>query len=260
MGNNADATTAACRRCGACCRKSGPALHAQDLHLFKGPGALSLSLVVTLRAGELALNQPKGCLEPLTDEVLKLRDLAEAANSDRITGGSGWACPLLTQPGNACALYERRPVECRVLSCRDTTALAAMYETGRLSRADLLPAGHGLLAVMAEHQALAPPARILPLAQALRAGGQEALDAQEELTRMALIDRAFRTGLAERAHIGPELHEFFLGREIGALFAAAGLSLRPDARTGLRVQADPLGQPEHMPTPTLSPTPSEDPS
>ena len=45
-----------------------------------------------------------------------------------------------------------------------------------------------------------------------------------------------------------------------ALFAAAGLSLRPDARTGLRVQADPLGQPEHMPTPTLSPTPSEDPS
>ena len=259
--STADATDAAattCRRCGDCCRKSGPALHTGDLHLFSGPGALSLSMVVTLRTGELALDQPRDRLDALLGEVLKLRDRTEAANSERITGGSGWACPLLTQPGNACALYERRPVECRVLSCQDTTALQAMYETHRLTRADLLPAGHGLLAVMAEHQALVPPARILPLAQALRAGGQEALDAQEELTRMALMDRAFRTGLSERAHIGPEFHEFFLGREAGVLFAAAGLSLRPDARTGLRVQADPLsrGATTAAPLSTGTPTPT----
>lgn len=257
MENTASTTTdapTACRRCGDCCRKCGPALHTPDLHLFKGPGALSLSLVVTLRTGELALDQPRGRLDALTGEVLKLRTPAAAANSERITGGSGWACPLLTQPGNVCALYERRPVECRVLSCQDTTDLQAMYEADRLTRADLLPTGHGLLAVMAEHQALVPPARIVPLAKALRAGGQEALDAQEELTRMALTDRAFRTGLSERANIGPEFHEFFLGREAGALFAAAGLSLRADARTGLRVQADPLSRG----TPTTTTTRPED--
>ncbi|PKN07729.1 MAG: zinc/iron-chelating domain-containing protein [Deltaproteobacteria bacterium HGW-Deltaproteobacteria-8] len=245
-----DTANDACRRCGTCCRKGGPALHVPDRHLFRGPDALDLSLVVTLRTGELALDQPKSRLLPLTAEVLKLRGRADAANSDRINGGSGWACPMLVQPDNACALYERRPAECRVLSCRDTTGLTAMYEVARLTRADLLPAGHGLLAVMAEHDALVPPARIAPLAQALHAGGQEALDAQDELMRMALTDRAFRTGLAERADIGPEYHDFFLGRDAATLFAAAGLCLRADARTGLRVQADPLCQPQ--PTP-LSP-------
>jgi Fe-S-cluster containining protein len=228
-----------CRRCGTCCQKGGPALHTADMHLLEGPGALSLSVVVTLRAGELAYDQLKGRLLPLESEVLKLRGPG-SANSERITGGSGWACPLLLQPDNACALYERRPAECRSLSCLDTAPLAAMYETDRLARADLLPAGHGLLAVMAEHEALVPVARIAPLAAALCAGGQESLDAQEELVRMALADRAFRTGLAERANIGPEFHEFFLGRDAAMLFAAAGLSLRADARTGLRVQADPL--------------------
>lgn len=245
MKTAANTTDTTCRRCGACCQKGGPALHAQDMHLFTGQGALSLAMVVTLRAGELCFDQPKGRLLPLAAEVLKLR--GSVASAHRITGGNGWACALLTQPDNACALYDRRPAECRVLSCQDTAPLAAMYEAERLTRADFLPAGHGLLAVMAEHEALVPVARIAPLGAILRAGGQESLDAQDELTRMALADRAFRTGLAERADIGPEFHEFFLGRDASVLFAAAGLSLRADARTGLRVQADPLSQPPHLP-------------
>jgi len=104
----ADPNDTACRRCGACCQKGGPALHIQDLHLFKGPGALSLAMVVTLRPGELAFDQPKGRLLPLATEVLKLRGV-KSANAERIDGGNGWACALLTQPDNTRALYERRP-------------------------------------------------------------------------------------------------------------------------------------------------------
>ena len=226
---NDENETATCRRCGTCCRKGGPALHVQDLPLFQGEGALDLSLIVTLRPGEWALDQPRGRVLPLAAEVLKLCGDA-----------SGQGCALLDQATSACTLYKRRPAECRALSCRDTAALAAMYEKGRLTRADLLPVGHGLLAVLAEHEALVPATRIRPLAYALCSGGQEALDAEEALTRMALSDRAFRKGLAERAHVGPELHDFLLGRDIGVLFAAAGLILRSDERTGLRVQPDPL--------------------
>jgi hypothetical protein len=244
----ADPTKPACRRCGTCCKKGGPALHAQDMHLFDGPDALSLAMIVTLRPGELCLDQIKGGLLPLQTEVLKLR--GGGANADRISGGTGWVCAFLAQPDNSCVLYSRRPAECRSLSCLDTAPLSAMYEVDRLTRADLLPKGHGLLAVMAEHEVLVPVARIAPLAAALRAGGQNALDAQDELTRMALTDRAFRTGLADRAGIKSEYHEFFLGRDAGALFAAAGLSLRADARTGLRVQADPLTAPVATPLPT----------
>lgn len=233
----AETATAPCRRCGTCCRKGGPALHVEDRALFEGSGAegaLKLSLIVTLRPGELALDQLQGRILPLKSEVLKLRGAGDFGSPH------GNACALFDPAANACALYERRPAECRALSCQDTAALAAMYASERLARADLLPVGHGLLAVLAEHEGLVPAARIRPLASALRSGDQEALDAEEELTRMALADRAFRKALTERAGIGPDYHDFFLGRDVGVLFAAAGLILRADARTGLRVQPDPL--------------------
>jgi len=219
----------ACRRCGTCCQKGGPALHAADAHLFSGQDALELSLVVTFRAGEPVFDQVRGQASPLEGELLKLRGTPGA-----------WTCALYDPKARACGLYQRRPEECRTLSCEDTSALAAMYDKNRLRRADLLPKGHAIHAVMAEHEALVPVARIAPLARLLRAGGQEGLDAEAELSRMALSDQAFRKSLSERAGIDTEYHDFFLGRNAAALLAAAGLSLRDDARLGCRVQSDPL--------------------
>jgi len=218
-----------CRRCGACCLKGGPALHAEDLPLFAAQGPLGLAHVVTLRAGEPAFDQVRGEVRPLAAELVKLRG-----------AGSAWTCALYDRAAGACTLYAARPAECRALDCRDVSALAAMYETNRLARKDFFTPGHGLLAVMAEHDALVPAGRIPALARALRAGGQDALDAGEALTRMALADQAFRKALAERAGVAPDLHDFILGRTAAALFAAAGLCLRADVRSGLRVQPDPL--------------------
>ncbi len=209
--------------------KGGPALHAQDAPLFAGPDALDLSLLVTLRAGEPAFDQVRGQVLPLDAEILKLRGTADS-----------WTCALYDAKASACGLYANRPAECRALSCQDTSVLAAMYDQDRLARRDLLPKGHGVLAVMAEHDRLVPPGRIAPLAAALRAGGQEALDAESELSHMALADQAFRKSLAERAGIEPKYHDFFFGRRAETLFIAAGLCLRVDARLGLRVQPDPL--------------------
>ncbi|MBI5518477.1 MAG: YkgJ family cysteine cluster protein [Desulfovibrio sp.] len=223
----------ACERCGTCCRKGGPALHAEDAHLFSGEDALELSAVVTFRRGEPMFDQVLGRAVPLQEELLKLRGVYGA-----------WTCAHYDARSRACGLYDRRPAECRALSCQDTAPLAAMYAKNRLRRADLLPKGHAIHAVIAEHEALVPVERIAPLAELLRAGGQEGLDAQDELSRMALADKAFRKSLAERAGIAPEYHEFFLGRAAAALFAAAGLSLRDDARLGCRVQPDPLWRPE----------------
>lgn len=227
-----------CQRCGTCCLKGGPALHAPDAALFSGPDALELSVIVTFRAGEPAHDQVRGQVLPLGRELLKLR------------GKPGSQACLFYEPrARACGLYQRRPEECQALSCQDTSALAAMYEKNRLRRSDLLPAGHPILAVMAEHEALVPVARIAPLAELFRAGGQEALDAEAELVRMARADQAFRKGLAERANIAPEYHDFFFGRGAAALFSAAGLALREDARLGYRIQSDPLWQTGTSPQP-----------
>jgi len=229
---NTDPAPTGCRRCGACCLKGGPALHAQDLPLFDAGGPLSLAQVITLRAGETAFDQVRGQTSPLEAEVLKLRG---PTNED-----PSWSCALYDHKASACTLYGERPAECRALSCQDTSALAAMYDQDRLCRRDFFPVGHGVLAVMAEHEALVPAGRVAPLAGLLRAGGQDALDAGEELARMALADQAFRKGLAERAGVGFEFHDFFLGRPAWALYAAEGVTLRADARLGFRAQPDPL--------------------
>ncbi|OIO02845.1 MAG: hypothetical protein AUJ49_05535 [Desulfovibrionaceae bacterium CG1_02_65_16] len=226
---------AQCRRCGECCRKGGPALHRQDLGLFSGEKALDLCDVVTLRAGERVYDQVLDRVLPLEAEMLKFK------------GADGtWACVFLDAEAGDCTLYARRPAECRALFCADTAPLAAMYDKDRLTRRDLLPEGHPVLAVLAEHEALVPPRRMAELADILRTagpnalGGAEGAEAAAELARMALADRAFRENLATRAHIGQEYHDFFFGRDARALFAAVGLTLREDARTGLRAQLDPL--------------------
>jgi len=79
--------------------------------------------------------------------------------------------------------------------------------------------------------------------------GQEALDAESELSHMALADQAFRKSLFERAGIASEYHDFFFGRRVETLFMSAGLCLRVDARLGLRVQPDPLWRNDFKPTP-----------
>ncbi|MDO9632844.1 MAG: hypothetical protein Q7I92_13180, partial [Humidesulfovibrio sp.] len=133
-----DSANDTCRRCGTCCRKGGPALHVPDLHLFRGPDALDLSLVVTLRAGELALDQPKGRLLPLTAEVLNsfatafvdgkpVRTLASAGEM-RFPAGAvdlASACP----PGSKhtlSLLVTALPLKAVLLSYNDTSQAREM--------------------------------------------------------------------------------------------------------------------------------------
>lgn len=223
-----------CRRCGQCCLKGGPALHAEDAGLV--PGTLALSRLCTFRAGEMAYDQPVGRVLPLAQEIIKIKGLGDG----RSAGLGGWACVLYDGRARACRIHSRRPAECSALFCEDTRALAAMYHQDRLTRAGLLGDGHPALGVMAEHEALVPIGRIGELGETLRAGGEGAAEAARELVAMAETDAAFRRLFAERIGIGPEYHDFFLGRGAAALFAGVGVALRTDVRTGLRVQPDPL--------------------
>ena len=227
--NTAVSVPSSCQRCGACCLRGGPALHAQDLPLFDEGGPLSLEHVLTLRVGEIAFDQPKDRLLPLGEEMLKLR------------GQSGtWTCQFYHRAAKACGLYENRPAECRALACRDIAPLAAMYETDRLTRADLLPAGHPVLEILAQHEELVPASGLLALSKALAAGGEAKQDAAEQLVRMFLADGLFRANLERHAGIGPEFHDFFFGREAKTLFAAAGIILSEDVHGQPRVSPDPL--------------------
>ena len=61
-----------CYRCGICCQKGGPALHGQDLALVRG-GQLPLGDLITIRCGELAYNPLSCTIEPVSEELVKIR-------------------------------------------------------------------------------------------------------------------------------------------------------------------------------------------
>lgn len=192
-----------CSRCGECCRKGGPALHREDLPLLRTPGGPDLADLVTLRAGEPALDQVRGRLEPLETEIVKLR------------GRDGtWTCLFFRDGDAACAIYAARPLECRVLSCRDTRELARVYAQDRLTRADILPPGHPLLELVAEHERRCP---VSGFARLLESGAPE-----DRRSRAAMLawDREVRLLVGEKSGMDPAILDFLFGRPLEQLAPA----------------------------------------
>jgi Fe-S-cluster containining protein len=201
--------TPACRRCGLCCQKGGPALHHADLPLLAG-GALGRADLFTIRRGETVSDNVAGTLIALEAEIVKIA-----------SAGQGFACRFHDSAAGACSIHETRPTECRALFCEDTRAIEELYAVGRLVRADLIEPSGGLFELVLFHDASFPAGTAMELARRA-AGSAGALGALRELARAeAAFRRAFleRTGLAE-----PEL-DFYFGRSLARICAPHGVKL-----------------------------------
>jgi Fe-S-cluster containining protein len=193
----------ACDRCGQCCRQGGPALHAEDLPLVRDK-VLSYADLYTLRRGEPARDQFQDALLPLEHELVKLKG----------DGDPAWTCAFFRESPVGCGIYAHRPLECRLLSCKDTAPLAAAYASGRLARADILPPGSALAALAAEHEARCPAPELARLLTAARAGDvATAQAAGQAAADMIAYDRAFRAALVEKG-LPPDILPFLLGRPL----------------------------------------------
>ncbi|MEF2230158.1 MAG: YkgJ family cysteine cluster protein [Pseudodesulfovibrio sp.] len=197
-----------CERCGACCIQGGPALHAQDKPLIED-GAIPLAAIVTLRPGERVFDQPAQRLLTLETEILKIKGRDNT-----------WTCLFYDAEGHTCTIYERRPAECDALFCRDIAPLAAMYEKDRLTRADILPAGHPLLELIAEHDAQCAPAAVEAAAKRAREGDAESGRALREMAR---YDRELRKLVSEKGGMDPAMNEFLFGRPLSVLLATMNI-------------------------------------
>ena len=213
-----------CTRCGECCLAGGPALHREDLPRLAPNGPIEHAHIVTLRAGEVAWDQPRQRLAPLEQEMLKIKG----------RGGS-WACRFYASESGGCAIYEERPEECRVLFCREPGPLTEMYDKGRLTRADLLPAGHPVLELLAEHDRRCPPAR---MAEAAELTGADLEHMAPKLAAMVDFDERLRQRLTDEAGIDPAHLDFLLGRPAKALLAALGLRLSGEGDTARLSRVD----------------------
>eukprot|EP00828_Plagiopyla_frontata_P003292 TRINITY_DN10943_c0_g1_i3.p3 TRINITY_DN10943_c0_g1~~TRINITY_DN10943_c0_g1_i3.p3 ORF type:complete len:312 (-),score=78.14 TRINITY_DN10943_c0_g1_i3:1013-1948(-) len=207
---NTNDSKARCDRCGVCCRQGGPALHVQDLPLIQD-GTIQLADIVTLRPGERVYDQPAQQLLKLDSEILKIKGRDNT-----------WTCLFFSPEGNACGIYETRPVECDLLFCKDTAPLAAMYEKDRLTRSDILPEGHPLLDLIAEHGSRCAPDLVEETAKAARGGTQ---DAGAALREMVLYDQEMRRLVAEKSGMGRGVNEFLFGRPLKVLLRTMNINV-----------------------------------
>ncbi len=226
-----------CRRCGTCCKKGGPALHGADLPLLSS-GHLPRRQLVTLRRGETVRENVSGGLVILDCEMVKIAGT-----------GSSWTCSLYHHDHRACLIHAHRPVECQALSCEAPEALAAIYASDRLTRADIIGRDGALWELITFHEQTFPATTACALARAAvpgvpgatacaatpgapgAAARPEVSHPEEALLQLAeMIDRehAFRAAIKERTQATEAELDFYFGRSLAVLAQAYGL--RPTAR------------------------------
>ena len=129
-----------CKRCGACCKDGGPALHTQDLRLFND--VLQIENCITIRKSEPAFNPLPQRVEPAQCELIKITGISNS-----------WQCCFFKEDQNQCKIYNNRPVECSLLKCWDTEELTQVIFTDTLSRADIITDA-SLLKMIQKHDVL----------------------------------------------------------------------------------------------------------
>ncbi len=190
------AASLACRRCGACCRKGGPALHEEDRALVE-QGEIALRDLFTVRRGEWVREPERPVLVQLASEIIKVKG-----------SGGAWTCRLYDGGSRSCRIYDRRPRECRLLDCRDPGPWREAYSRGRLQRADLLAAAPHFRDLVCDHERRCD----LEAAWRLLQTGDGA--SVRRLAEMSRYDAELRTLLVGRGGLDARLLDFLFGRPV----------------------------------------------
>ncbi len=188
-----------CKRCGKCCIAGGPALHIEDRGLVVA-GRLRPSDLVTLRRGEPAYDPVNRRVVFLEEEMIKLRG-----------HGKIGACIFYDANGNSCAIYQWRPLECRVLKCWDTSDLEGVYMRNLLKRNHLIPEGSTLARLIKKYEeVLCIKHFASTLVDCSKGGGHVATKLQGHIDR----DFAFRRAVIKDFSVPEEYLDFFFGRPL----------------------------------------------
>lgn len=163
-------------------------------------------------------------------------------------GRTDWECRFLVRmpdalPGRdaGCAIYDRRPSQCRALDCSDTRGIADLYAHDRASRADVMRAvgaPEEWLGLFPAYEEMCAYSRIAPLAKLVMPPINPGTPAEKEATEALLETVLLRyfvppTVRGARQHPGRRL-PFLIGRPLSETLVMFGLALtRNNNRMGL---------------------------
>ena len=188
----------ACIRCGTCCIKGGPSLHAQDKWLVE-EGFIKARYLYTIRKDEMVYDNVRGHTEPLTEEIVKIRG----------RDGSP-ACILFDTGDSRCTIYDHRPVECRLLKCWDTREIEAIYNVNRLTRKDLMLNVTGLWELIEDHEERCAYHNVEDYRKAFDRAEREI--ELKKISEIIHYDANIRRLVVEKVGIDPAITDFIFGR------------------------------------------------
>lgn len=212
-----------CMRCGTCCKKGGPSFHHADKALIED-GIIHSRYLYTIREGELAYDNVKQCLEPVSSDVIKIK----GKNKKR-------TCIFFNESQSACTIYENRPVECRALRCWDTKALEDLYANQRLTRKDLISEIEGLWGLIKDHQERCNYKTIQKLVDAINSNMKD--NGQQKLNEIIQFDTEIRKLVVSTAGLDPEMLDFLFGRPLIQTIQKLGLKVQQKGKKTILTQA-----------------------
>jgi Fe-S-cluster containining protein len=193
-------SSTACRRCGTCCEKGGPSFHVEDRMLIDS-GLIPAGSLFSLRKGEMVNDPIQGRLRPLESEMIKIKGRNQS-----------WTCVYFDGAEPACRIYEHRPLECRILNCRDTRGIEAVYSRNLLTRKDILSAIPALWSLIEDHDLRCSHVTL----QQLLGSESGRADAMKKVHEMVEYDRSIRMLVVEKAGVETDMLDFIFGRALSS--------------------------------------------
>ncbi len=211
-----------CRRCGTCCQKGGPALHIEDAARVE-QGKIPLRSLLTLRTGERVYDNVRAAVTVLDREVIRIKGRGRLP-----------VCRFYDADDRSCRIYAQRPLECRVLTCWDTSAIERIYDHNRLVRKDLLGGVEGLWELIEVHESRCNHVKLAArIAQLKQSTPNRTLETA--ICESIAYDRQMRMLCVEKSGVDARLLDFLFGRPLIETIGAYGIAVR-QAENGIRLR------------------------
>jgi len=189
-----------CKRCGTCCKKGAPSFHIEDRALIED-GFISAKFLFTIREGE-----------PVRDNISE-RIVYAPSDIIKIKGQkNGWTCFFYDETEKRCAVYEYRPLECKLLKCRDTRDIERIFGKNLLTRKDIISTVEGLWDLVIEHDQRCSYKKIRKLID--ESGKTKKVDLSGKVAELIEYDKIIRELVVKKGQLDFELLDFLFGRPL----------------------------------------------
>lgn len=217
-----------CMCCGICCKKGGPSFHLADKHLIE-EGIILTKYLFTIRKGELAYDNVRQELLPLSSELIKIKGKNNSST-----------CMFFNESEKKCEIYQNRPAECRALKCWDTQEIEKIYSKNRLSRKDLLFDIEGLWELVNDHQARCSYETIKKMLQE-QDRSKNAI--QKEIGQIIQYDTQIRHLVVTKGGMDSKILDFLFGRPLTVTLKSSGFIYSSGNSSSTKSSISSMGSP-----------------